>query len=361
MNKRVLYITISTNDSNTLGYRHSNILKYISEFFIIDLLNFEFTKRKYTIFKKILNRLYIYPDRFFFNLIYYKKQIRKRLIQNHYDLIIIGVHPFSFLSLATFTKKQQPDLHVIVDMTDPLTANVSYIDDFYIHEKFIGWYEKKHFQNIDTLIVLNEEIKEFYKKKYYSLKKIIVLEQGTDPSVSLESKEKNNNKLELIYAGIFYEKIREPYKLYEAINIFSGEIRLSVFGGLKKVFLPPLNERFYFGSRITKELANKKTNEADIIVFIDNYKGIQIPGKLFDCLATKKPILFIYENEHSPTLKYLKEYKGIFYTKNDSDQIVEKLNEISLNIKKKYSRDISKYYWENLVKYRLIPNLFLEY
>jgi hypothetical protein len=357
MKKKVLYITNSTNECCTLGYRHSNIIKHCDSLLNIDLLNFEFTKSKFTFFKRILNKLFIYPDFYYFNLLRYKRQIQYKLIQNQYDLAFVGVVPFSFLSLVSFIKKKQPNLKVIVDMTDPLTANNSYIHDTFFHNKFISWYEKKHFKNIDILIVLNEEIKNYYHLKYDSIKSIIVLEQGINLS-SFENHVKNiNNKLEVIYAGMLYKNIREPFELYDAINNYSGSIRLSVFGGFKKMFLPPINERFYYGGLVDKNVTNKKTLEADIIVFLDNFYGIQIPGKILECLATNKPLLFIYENEQSPTLKYVNNYEGIFYSKNDSKEIIRQLNIMSKYINVIFKRDITKYDWEILIKESFLVTL----
>ena len=105
MKKRVLYITISTDDGTAFGYRHSNLIKHSSAFLDIDLLDFAITKRRKNIFYKILNKLYVYPDIEFFNLWKYKIQIKNKLINNQYDLILIGVLPFSFLSLVSLLKK----------------------------------------------------------------------------------------------------------------------------------------------------------------------------------------------------------------------------------------------------------------
>jgi len=358
MNKRVLYITKYFDDSITIGYRHSNIIKYSKPFLDIDLLNFESAKKKITFFQKVLNKLFIYPDLYYFNLFKYKRQIRKKLIQSNYDIVIIGVLPFSFLNLASFIKQQQPNLKVIIDMSDPLTANVSYINDTFFHRRFISWYEQKHFKNIDILIVLNEEIKEYYQKKYSFIKSILVLEQGTNPLIINDIEEKKSNILEVIYAGMFYKKVREPFQLYNAIVQYSGNIRLSVYGSFKKIFLPPINERFYYAGYVDREVVNNKTLESDIIVFLDNFFGLQIPGKILDCLATKKPILFVFENEQSPTLKYVKDFEGVFYSKNNAKEIIKQLEEIALSIDHKYNRDLTKYYWENLVNEKLLSNSF---
>ena len=200
------------------------------------------------------------------------------------------------------------------------------------------------------MIVLNEEIKNYYHHKYNFLKNIIVLEQGTNLTSFNTKVCKTSNQVEAIYAGMLYKKIREPFKLYEAINQYSGNIRLSVYGSFKKIFLPPINERFYYGGKVGREIANEKIRDADIIVFIDNFFGLQIPGKILDCLATNKPILFIYECEKSPTLKYVINYEGVFFAKNNTQEIIKQLDKITQYIGSNYNRNISMYNWENLVK-----------
>jgi hypothetical protein len=320
----------------------------------IDLLDFTSTKKKLNLFNKIINKLFIYPDSDYFNLGNYKRQIEKKLIKNKYDLVVIGVLPFSFLSLVSFIKRKQPDLEIIVDITDPLTANVSYINDTFFHKIFILLYEKKHFINVTTLIVLNEEIKKYYHNAYSFLKNIIVLEQGTNPLSYNRIGSEITNKLELIYAGMLYKKIREPFRLYDAINQYSGDIRLSVYGSFKKIFLPPVNERFFYGGFVDKAVLPAKFSDADVIIFIDNFFGLQIPGKILEILDSDKPILFIYENDKSPTLKYIKNQEGVYISKNTPEEIIKQLDKIETVKDRKYSRDITQYYWVNLVK-----NLFL--
>ena len=117
-----------------------------------------------------------------------------------------------------------------------------------------------------------------------------------------------------------------------------------------------MNERFQYGGRIDRSTLAIKLKEADIIVFIDNFYGLQIPGKLFDTLALNKPILFIYENDHSPTLKYLVNYEGIFYSKNKTNEIINQLNEILKCPKNIYDRNINCYYWEYLINKSIFYN-----
>jgi len=350
--KSILYIINSLDENNNLGYRHTNITRVLSSYFKIDLLDFAFTKKRARFFRIVINRLFIFPDIYQLEQYKMKKRIRAKLINKRYDLVIIGVVPFSFLSLASFIKRVKPELEVLVDMTDPLTQNVTYIRYWKIYKRFLRWYEKRHFQNINRLIVLNEAIKLYYENLYPSLQKVIVLEQGTESQKHNDKKPvKNLDKVpELIYAGMFYHKLREPFKLYTSIEKFDTPVRLSIFGSFKKKFIPPNTERFYFGGLLDKSSLQNKINKFDILVFIDNFYGLQIPGKVLENLATNKPILFIYANENSPTLRYIQEYEGIFYARNNEAEIKMALENILKTKNNYFNRDLTKYYWENLVK-----------
>jgi hypothetical protein len=350
--KRILYITNSTDENNTLGYRHFNINSYLINSFNIDLIDFAFTKQKKTVFLKLINKIFIFPDLYRLKLHSFKKIIFNKLKSVQYDLIIICVLPHSFLELATYVKQLHLKIPVLVDMTDPLSINVSFITYLLPYRYYTKNYETKHLKNVDKLVVLNDEIKKYYEKNYSFLKKVYVLEQGTNPNElsHFVHPQIKKRELKLIYAGMFYQKIREPFELYKSILSFEKAIHLSIYGTFKKKFIPPNNNRFYYGGLIDKSLLITKVNDSDVVVFLDNFYGLQIPGKIIELLATNKPILFIYVNESSPTLKYVRGFKGIFFSKNESSEIINAIKLIEETPSLTYERDVSNYYWENLVK-----------
>lgn len=338
--------------NNTIGYRHSNIVKVLSNSLSVDLLDFAFTKNQNTFLKKVINKLFIFPDIYWLSIPRYKKRIQEKLSTQQYGAVVVATLPHSFLTLASFIKKQQPNLNVIVDLTDPLTANVSYLHYSKLYKNYINWYETKHFKNVDQLIVLNEEIKSYYQEKYPSIKKITVIEQAigeNEVPITLNDLKLNSIK-ELVYAGMLYERLREPFELYKAVTHSSITWRLSIYGSFKKKFLPPTSERIIYNGSINKTILHQKLSEYDIIVFIDNFYGIQSPGKILENLATNKPVLFIYENENSPTLKFTKEFEGVFYSKNNSKEIGDTIDKIIDTKIISFKRDLSKHYWHNIIK-----------
>lgn len=284
-------------------------------------------------------------------MVYYKSIIRKKIKSNKYDVVVIGVMPHSFLGLCTVIRKSRPSLKIIVDLTDPLSINVSYINYWRIYKLWIKLYEKRHLRNANKLIVLNTKIKNYYEELYPFLEEVIVLEQGTNEILKSEQHTyATRTGMELIYAGMFYKKIREPFQLYKSIESLGIPIRLSIFGSFKKIFLPPHDKKFYYGGLVSKEELDSRINDYDIVVFIDNFFGIQNPGKILENLATKKPILFIYEDPETPTRTFTNEYDGVFYSKNDSAQISDTIKFIIQNNIFYFERDLSKHCWVSLVK-----------
>jgi hypothetical protein len=350
--RRILYITNSTDENNTVGYRHSNIIKVLSDFSKIDVIDFDFTEQKITFFRKVINKLFIFPDIYQLSANKYKRVIRKKICSNQYELVIICVIPFSFLCLATFVKKLNANLRIVVDMTDPLSINVSYLNYWFPYKTFIKWYEKRHLKNVNRLIVLNNEIKTYYEKKYSFLENVVIIEQGIQPIINQSINNKNTIKsnFSFVYAGMFYNHLREPFELYKAVLSSKESFQLFIYGSFKKKFVPPNDKKIYFGGLVNKKELVSIISTSTAIIFLDNFYGPQIPGKILENLATGKPILFIYMNEDSPTLRYVREYEGIYYSKNDSEEICRNILDILKDGQNYYKRDLTKYYWNNLIK-----------
>jgi len=356
MKKKVLYISRSYVNNSPGGVRYLNFIKHLEENYnltVINLTNSSLLYGNNNIINRIINRIVrklpLLPDSDVLILKKYKKAIIKSLKQNNFNTVIIGILPYSFLYLAKFIKNINKDINVIVDMSDPISASISFNSLSERKRIFFLNLEKIHLPYVDTLIVLNNEIKQYYEKKY-RVNQVIVIEQGIDEAI-LEQKIKNikSTRISFIYVGHLYKEGREPYELYKGIKETSYDVKLNVYGNVKKYFYPPKNKRFFCGGRITREKLKKKYAESNVIVFIDNKDTLQVPGKTLEISALNKPVLFIYYNEDSPTLNYVKNHKGIFLTKNNSANIKRTIENIIDNNIFYYNRDLSMYYWDNLL------------
>lgn len=359
--KKVLYISRSYENDSPVGARYSHFKEYLNSYVQLSVLNLTdkmivFSKRNR--FEVILNKIFlkipIKPDPEKLILCYYKKRIKKYVKSNSFDTIIIQVLPFSFITLVSFFKQNWPHLRVVLDMSDPYSSNVkNRLSSPKAKAKMID-FEKKHLSRLDHLIVLNSEIKQYYDALLSGLVKVSVVEQGLDrSSVFHEDKitfHDNKKLIKFIYAGAFYEGIREPFELYHAILNSHHDVKLSVFGGFKRIFVPPTHERLTYGGKVNRNMLMHIYSESDILVFIDNKDAMQVPGKILETQAMNKPLLFIYYNDGSPTHKYLIDQHGVYKTKNSSheietviDQIIRDLPSLQIN------RDLNNFEWGTLL------------
>ena len=360
--KNVLFISRSYFDDSPIATRHASYINYLKKRSNLTILNI--TKKlqkenKTGIIRKIMNKcmrkLPLLPDSDILVLNRYKRKIKDLFKNNQYNIVLIGILPFSFLYLTKYIKNINSDIKIIVDMTDPISANMYFSIDNdnkskSFKNRFMINYEKKYMKFVDVLTVLNEEIRQYYLKRFNNIRKIIVIEQGIEEDIIIANTSNSTapEKLNLIYAGNFYKYYREPFELYKSIDKSKLNLMLIVYGSFKKCFIPPNKSMFYYGGRIPREKLKWMYTKAHIIVFIDNKDTIQVPGKILEILALNKPILFIYYNSNSPTIKIVKKYKGIHLTRNHCDEINHTINRIIQINRFNYDRNMSDYHWNNL-------------
>lgn len=363
--KNILFITalilIEENRSSPTVNRQLKIIEHLSRTNNLKILSLNLEPRIFQgtnffakIFEKVAMKIInMIGDSYFVLINKYRKAIIAELKTNKYDTVITTIYPPSFVSLIRWIKKYAKSAKIILDMSDPVTAGVFFNDYAYPKRKLFSSFETKYLKQINVLVVLNKEIKEYYEAKFPGLK-VIVVEVGLDEHTICNSFSRTkiniNGNINLLYAGIFYEKLREPFNLYSAILSGPANVKLFIYGSCSRHYQPPKSEKLIYGGLISKDEMKEKYGIADIIVFIDNFYGVQVPAKTFEVFATQKPILFIYENGKSPSLNYAKEHDGIFYAKNTVDSIKSTLLSLTKNTKYIYPRDLTKYYWANILK-----------
>jgi glycosyltransferase involved in cell wall biosynthesis len=307
------------------GYQPKGILRYL-----IAALNL--------IFKKFL----LFPDEW----ITEQEKIKQALKIIEPDIIIASMHPFSMGQIALKYKEQASETPKIVfDIGDPFAHNavgqntsVKSID-----------FEKMMLHKADHVIVTNDSTKAHYINMFNVKEEdISIITQGIDLETFPSSPRSNKTaKRQLIYAGAFYPKLRDPSLFLKAMEDHSKEFDILIFGNHLPMFRESASESKFLGRVDQKELA-KYYHEADGLLFFDNKEGMQTSGKIYELLALKKPIIFIYENDESPVLDLCKDYNHIMYIKNNMESIREKTNEIDgfLNSDFDFDYDITRFSWK---------------
>lgn len=380
--QNILFVTSEIHPNSAQGVRYTYLIKHLSQQFNITHLtynsnlfspahchNLSVTKPRMNskfIFllikaKKYLFNTFSFPDRFIFEIKRYNRIVKQMFDEKCFDTIIIGMTPFSFYKIGKFIKNLDPQIKLIADLSDPFTGSAVVLKKATIYNSIRKRFESKYINFFDKIVVLNERIMIYYSNTFeFALGNMHVIEQGIDENfvksfreIDIKVKERTDT-INFIYAGGFYKHFREPFFLYSAIETFPDDILLNIYGGIKKEFLPIKSKRIFYHGFINNIELVKLYAAADVIVMIDNAIGMQVPGKTIECLAISKPVLFIYENEESPTLRYVKEANGIIICKNEINEIIKALAIIvKCYTEVAKSFDYSKYTWISLAdKYK---------
>ena len=221
--------------------------KFISETSAISNSTSPLSRLKKLIYRQLIRR-FSFPDEFIFIRRWYEREVMKQLKTGPFDAVLLGVPPFSFYHLARSIKKNYPHIKLIFDISDPFYGNVTVLHSWNLLVKMLARrYEKKYVTLADHLVVLNEEIKTFYEN-ILGARDISVIMQGVDNLLiekisgvcrQIPKKLKDKDKpFVLVYGGLFYKKLREPFNLYKAIEQSDTYIKLKIFGKINPGFLP---------------------------------------------------------------------------------------------------------------------------
>ncbi len=147
--------------------------------------------------------------------------------------------------------------------------------------------------------------------------KICVLDLPIVP-VQTHDVHRDDGKVRLIYAGLFYPEIRSPEHLFRLLEKLPENYELEVYGGgcqdIVKIYRQELGERLRVNGFVSPAVLNEKTAESDILVNIGNTILNQVSSKVYDLVACGKPILNFYQNAQDISLEHVKEYPllGVF-------------------------------------------------
>ncbi|MDD3427692.1 MAG: hypothetical protein PHR42_01990, partial [Caldisericia bacterium] len=266
---------------------------------------------------------------------------------------IIGCTPFSLLLLSKWIKTNYPSLQLIADMSDPFSFNMGNKGKGR-RIRIARDIESKAFPYFDKIIILNEKIQKRYQQLYPKLaEKFQVVEQGVDEVFINKIKAFSSSNIiadgfTFLYAGGFYKKGRNPNNLYKAFELSELDCKLKIYGNIRKSNRPKTSNKIEYHKAVDKMQLAKITAKANALILFDNNYGYQVPGKTIETLASGKPVLFIYNNENSPTLQYVKDASGVVWVKNSVQDIKEGIYKI---IKSEYDQpnfDYSPYIWDKM-------------
>lgn len=195
----------------------------------------------------------------------------------------------------------------IGDLRDLWNKN-PYVNHNFIRRHFEYKLELKTFKNVSALTVTTPLTKEILSTIHPD-KKIYTIENGYEKSEfeNIEPVRKSEGKLNITYAGKLYEGKRDPQILFEAIENLSNnnlidknKIELNFYGDSGNIL--EIGEKYNIKDIINvhgfidhnEVLKEEKSSDILLLISWNNpNERIFIPGKVFEYMALKKPVISI--------------------------------------------------------------------
>ena len=244
------------------------------------------------------------------------------------DILLTSAPPFGSLVLGYLAKRKfGPRLTWVIDFGDPW----SFASDknlTYPILKFVQFIENRILEKCDAAIFTTKKTQvQYLKQLNKSNLKSIVIYQGADRN--LDNNYNYDVTYDLVYTGTFYRDIREPFSLYEAAAQLNRN--LIIAGNIDPYFkkIPNGHEGFIkFLGNLDQNVVFKLQRSAKILVFIDNKSSTQLPGKIFEYIASGRPLLCIGISNDSPLYEIDFQQYPIVFCQNSSASIVDAISQL---------------------------------
>lgn len=234
---------------------------------------------------------YVIPNMPFWSQMEIASLIRKKIHNiNQYHLIISISHPFWVHFGVFLLRMKYKGFPVwISDCGDPFSGS-----PFIKTPKSFIRLEKWWSRMTDFITIPIEQAKAAYLPE--SQKKLRVIPQG----FSLENihlrEYKPNPVPTFIYAGTFYEDLRDPRRLLDYLSTLNLDFCFKVYSNNPQIIMPyvsKLGHKIAVNGYLPREDILRELCTADFLVNIKNFGTVQSPSKLIDYTLSKRPIISI--------------------------------------------------------------------
>lgn len=255
---------------------------------------------------------------------------RVRIDLNKYDIIISAADPKSTHCMANrLIKQHNYKGRYIQYWGDPMYLDIT--RDKGLLDGICKFMEKKTLQPASKVVYATpftlREQKNIYPamayKMSYAHQAAVSIVQCTDTT-----RANRNGKLSMVYCGDYRKETRNILPLYRAVKDLDENVELDIYG-TSNLQLTSADNVIIHG-QVSREVADKAEQKADILVCICNIKGSQIPGKIYYLTSYNKPIIIITDGDYKEELKsYFNKMKRFIVCDNNEADIVNTIKLIN--------------------------------
>lgn len=332
---------------------------------------------KYFWAQRVAEKLgYVQPSAFEKNII---KFIEMQIDVSNADYLIAVGAPFENIRAAVALKKKYPKLKLVLLMFDLYTYNPVYLlEDKSLDDMKERMKEEQKWIDCADIIISASETKEQWKKSgFINVKnKLFFLNipsfQIRDDSLLPDDEsKKDTSTIDCVYCGTLYDDIRNPRFMLDVFNrllSLKPNIRLHILGtGCEEIvseFQEKMGEHLCVYGQRDRLYSQKVVDQADFLLSIGNRTKSQLPSKIFEYIATGKPIVHVYSIDEDTCLRYLDRYPLVQCVKEEFSEIDEAVEKVSnfinssfslrcdkMELVERYVESTPQYYAKILIQY----------
>ena len=255
-----------------------------------------------------------------------------------FDTIIAVINPVETAEASYRFKLRNPKVKFILYEIDPNSNRYKVPENFIEKQwktKSTKW-EKKVYSKADYIIHMESHKNHFERDEYKVFKDKTIYLDIPSFNVNISKKSQNNEVMKLLYAGAFYPKLREPYKMLRILSFLKNDFRLDIYTGKKMRsalnILAIENPFIVIHDSVSQDEINDITMTSDVLISLGNKNSDFLPSKTLVYMGTGKPIIHFYEDDDDTSIKYLRRYSNALLIR-VNDNITENVKKISCFLK----------------------------
>lgn len=375
--------TVCYSDGNNVKeYDGVNIVKINIPTFLKNSQSASDLDRKYkyclSLWSKLIH-LRQYPLRSNYLVNQYVKAVEKLLKKNEKVTIVASYTPIEATIAAAKVKEKYSKLVKIVYYSTDTLSNEQGDDGIlsasYRCKSGMRW-EKKLFESFDKIFIMECHKEHYYTNLYdkfkskFELVNFPLIIREKEPSVINNIK---NEKIQLVYAGTLYKKLRNPEfmnkLLIQVLKLIDAEVFFLGGGDCEDIMRDAeieSNKKINYIGMQPHDVAKEKIKSADILLSIGNVESPMAPSKIYEYMSTGKPIVHVYTYDKDPCIEPLKKYGNALLVREGETNGGLRMLEFIKNRKRLSYEEVEELFQSSTPKYTVdilenFSNLEMEY
>lgn len=324
------------SNADMMVYMKRNLLYMIStsnqKNFIKRVLSFGVKSFFFLWQKKSEKDGYAQPESFERNICKYIEKAGMKTV----DIIMAVGGPFENIRAALRLKEKYPEAKLILILFDLYTYNPVELgkdrENNFLQlrlEEEMRWNSMADVivSAIETKDTISESLLYKWKSKYCFLHIPSLKILSEDSYFDIEKKA---DEVTVVYAGAFYEDIRNPLytlELFKLVMSLYPHIKLYIIGkGCEKIVsrvAGEIGKKCIICGPRNRDYTLSLLKSADVLLSVGNSTPTQLPSKIMEYIGMRKPIIHVYSIEEDTCMSFLDKYP-LIYAINENEAPLDK-------------------------------------